>query len=372
MKFAPTNAPINIEATAATLSIDLSALRSNWRLLANKVSYAECSAVIKANAYGVGQKEAMQALLAEGCRTFFVARLTEGRAARVASNDAVIYVLDGTPPDGAAAMKDYDLRPVLNSLEDVYEWAGGGPAALHFDTGMNRLGIAPQDAAQALRMLGAPPALVMSHLSCAEHPDSEENAKQIALFQQIREAAPGVPASLCNSSGVFLNARPWFDMVRPGYALYGGNPTPWTTNPMRPVVSIHAPILQIRRVEPGQRVGYNGVWTAQRPTTVAILAIGYADGLPRSCSRVDGGFGADVAIGGFRCPVIGRISMDLIAADVTDAPEEAARRGAIAEVVGKIITVDEVAERAGTIGYEILTRLGPRYLRVHYDDALRS
>ncbi len=351
----------------ATLTIDLAALRANWRMLADMVAPAECAAVVKADGYGCGLERVVGALLAEGCRTFFVARLSEGFRARATAHDAAIYVLDGLTPGDAAAMRQAGLRPALGSLPEIAEWsaAGGGPAALHFDTGMNRLGLAVQEAETALALLGRAPALLMSHFASSEDLASPDNPAQIERFAQLRAMIQNISASLCNSSGIFLSTHPWHDLARPGYALYGGNPTPDRANPMRPVVTLEAPILQTRRVEAGAHVGYNGQWTAKRPTLLAVIPVGYADGVPRSAMGVDGKPGPNVVIGGVRCPIAGRVSMDLICIDATDAPAGAVERGAPVEVLGQTIGIDEFGTRAGTIGYEILTSLGRRYTRVY-------
>ncbi len=355
--------------TAATLAIDLAALRANWRKLADMVAPAECAAVVKADGYGCGLERVVGALLAEGCGAFFVARLSEGLRARAVTAEATIYVLDGLLAGAAAEIRAASLRPALGSLAEIREWAdgGGGPAALHVDTGMNRLGLALDDAKTALAALGRAPDLVMSHFVSSEDFASPDNPAQIERFARLRAMIPDVRASLCNSSGIFLSAHPWLDVARPGYALYGGNPTPGRPNPMRPVVSLEAPILQTRRIAAGATVGYNAQWTAQRPTRLVVIPVGYADGIPRSAMGVDGKPGPDVAIAGVRCPIVGRVSMDLICIDATDAPAGAVERGAPVELLGPTIGVDEFGERAGTIGYEILTGLGRRYRRVYLD-----
>ncbi|MFO1118440.1 MAG: alanine racemase [Beijerinckiaceae bacterium] len=353
----------------ATLTIDLRALRANWRKLADMIAPAECAAVVKANAYGCGLEQAVAALWTEGARTFFVARISEGVRARKVAPDATIYVLDGLAPGTAAELRAGNLRPALGSLDEIREWAasGGGPAALHFDTGMNRLGLAAADCAAALAALGERPALAMSHYASSENPASAQNDRQTEAFRSIAKLLQNIPLSLSNSSGIFLDLKPWFDLARPGYALYGGNPTPGRPNPMRAVVTLEAPIVQTRSIGAGETVGYNARWTAARPTRLAIIPVGYADGIPRGAKGADGKAGAPVAIAGRRCPIVGRVSMDLIAIDATEAPEGAVRRGAPVEVLGSTIGVDEFGEAAGTIGYEILTGLGDRYRRAYRD-----
>lgn len=346
----------------ATLTIDLLALRANWRLLANMVAPAECAAVVKANAYGIGLAEAARALAAEGARTFFVARLEEGIRLRALLPDITVYVLDGLAGEPDAFRRE-QLRPVLGTAADLALWreAGeGAPAAFHIDTGMNRLGFSPNEVG-GINDVNL--ALVLSHFTSSERPDAVDNARQIALFDRLRPT--GIPASLANSSGIFLPPRPWYNLVRPGYALYGGNPTPSAPNPMRPVVHLDAPVLQVRDVPTGATVGYNGQWTARRPSRIATLGLGYADGIPRGAAATDTKPGPEVAIEGRRCPIVGRVSMDLTTIDVTDVAFSACDVGTRVEVLGRTISVDEFGERAGTIGYEILTGLGRRYRRCY-------
>jgi alanine racemase len=251
----------------------------------------------------------------------------------------------------------------------VDEWrAIGGPAALHVDTGMNRLGLTPEEFAGALaegRFGNATPSLVMSHFVSAEEPGSALTARQTAAFDKAHRLLPGVPASLCNSSALFLPDPPLYDLARPGYALYGGNPTPGHANPMRPVVRLEATVTQVRQVAASDTIGYNAQWTARRPTRIATLSLGYADGWLRSQSASDSHEGGLALIHGRPCPFAGRVSMDLITVDVTDLPTGTVRRGDLAVLLGDGISVDDVAILANTNGYEILTDLGQRYAR-HY------
>ena len=247
-------------------------------------------------------------------------------------------------------------------------WAADTPpAALQIDTGMNRLGLSLKDIAASASLLdGMDVALVLSHFTSSENCDASDNALQLDRFRTVTTLAP--KASLANSSGIFLQDEPWFDLVRPGYALYGGNPTPDTTNPMKGVVTLEAPIVQVREIADGETVGYNNRWTARRPSRIATVALGYADGIPRGAAATDAKPGPDVAIDGHRCPIAGRISMDLITVDVTDIVPEKTQRGCAVEFIGPTISVDEFGSRAGTIGYEILTNLGSRYQRQYVDD----
>ena len=205
----------------------------------------------------------------------------------------------------------------------------------------------------------------MSHFVASEEPRNPLNSAQIALFDTTRAVFPGIPPSLCNSSALFLPQPPYYDLVRPGYALYGGNPTPGLPNPMRPVVSLNVAIQQTRWIEAGQTVGYNAQWTAPRRTRLATLLAGYADGLPRTAGATNDFAGADVMIAGRRCRLVGRMSMDLCVADVTEMPEEDARPGVHAQFLGDEIGVDELGQRSRTIGYHILTSLGSRYRRTY-------
>ena len=233
---------------------------------------------------------------------------------------------------------------------------------------MNRLGLSLEDAHGLVPRINAGNhgiTLVMSHLACAEDLHNPMNARQAANFREIAHLYTGVPASLANSSGTFLGPQFQFDLMRPGAALYGVNPTPEADNPMQPVVGLKTRIVQIRNVERGESVGYGAIWTARRPTKLAIVSTGYADGYFRAAGGADGVRSAEVIVAGQRCPIAGRISMDLMAVDITDLPDKAARRGQMATLLGEGITVDELAHHFGTIGYEVLTSLGRRYARVY-------
>jgi alanine racemase len=357
------------------LTIDLDAIIANWRKLEKTAVPAECSAVIKANAYGCGIEPVAKALAAAGCKTFFVATLDEAHAARAALPEAVIYVLNGFFQNTGEAYAKINCRPVIGELNELAEWdlfcrrsGWSGGAAIHIDTGMNRLGFTIQEAQGLIPRVNAGDhgiTLVMSHLVSAEQLNSPVNARQLAAFREIASLFTGVPAALANSSGIYLGSPFQFDLVRPGAALYGVNPTPEADNPMQPVVDLKARIIQTRNLERGDTVGYGGTWTARRPTKLAIVATGYADGYFRAASANDGTRGAEVIVAGKRCPIAGRVSMDLIAVDITDLPPNAARRGHMVTLIGEGITVDELAHRFGTIGYEVLTSLGRRYARVY-------
>lgn len=354
----------------ARLTIDLDALAGNWRTLQRHAGGAECAGVVKADSYGLGLDATAPALWEAGCRTYFVAHVHEGVRLRGLLPSAVIYVLNGLLPGSADAHARERLRPVLGSVEEIEEWrtflatsGWRGEAALHVDTGINRLGLdLAAAAALAARLREVPLSLVLSHLACAEDAAHPMNALQVAAFREARGHYPGVPASLANSSGIFLPGAT-FDLVRPGYALHGGNPLPGRPSPTRPVVALEAGVIQVRDVPEGASVGYGASWTAGRPSRIAYIHLGYADGFLRAGSGPDGHSGAVVSVADRRCPVVGRISMDMAAADVTDLPEGTLRRGDAVEVIGPTLSIEEVAERAGTIGYELLTDLGRRYER---------
>ena len=355
------------------LSIDLAALEANWKLLSGTTVPVECAAVVKGDAYGCGLEPVTRRLAAAGCRTFFVADLAEGRRVRAVAKEATVYLLNGIMPGSAAAFADSNLRPVINSTTELAEWDAfvatkgwQGGAALHVDTGMNRLGVTVDEAvAIAPRIQSASHgfSLLMSHLACADTPDHPMNDRQVRLFREIRIMYRGVPSSIANSSGIFLGGTLYCDLVRPGVALYGVNPTPGKKNPMRPVVGLKGRIVQVRTIAKGDSVGYAASFTASRASRIAVVAVGYADGFLRAAAAAKGKPAAEILIGGKRCPIVGRISMDLLTVDATDLPEGTVRRGDLATLIGDGLGVDELASAMGTIGYEVLTHLGSRYER---------
>src|ERR1700744_6516653 len=334
---AEANQTAALAAASGILTVDLDALVANWRKLEKTAVPAECSAVIKANAYGCGTEPVAQALTKAGCKTFFVATLDEAAAVRAAAPSAAVYVLNGFVPNTGDAYAKVGARPVIGDLNELAEWdvfcrrtGWAGGAAIHIDTGMHRLGLTLAEAHGLIPRINAGDhgiSLVMSHLACAESLNNPMNARQLAAFRAIASEFSGVPASLANSSGIFLGSSFQFDMVRPGAALYGVNPTPEADNPMLPVVELKARVVQIRDVERGESVGYGGNWMARRPTRLAIISAGYADGYFRAGSSNDGTRGAEVIVAGKRCPVAGRISMDLMAVDITELEKNAVRRG---------------------------------------------
>lgn len=339
------------------LQIDLSAVQANWQALAQRSGKARAAAVVKADAYGLGAIRVAPALYQAGARDFFVALASEGRAIRPhLAEDARIFVLSGH----MAGADLTGLIPVLNSAEQFFRDRAlrpNRPFAIQLDTGMNRLGMeAGEWAALRAEALAAPngsgkgPALVMSHLACADE-ISEENPRQLAAFRAMTDDIGDVPRSLSATGGILLGPDYVFDLTRPGVGLYGGLPFA----DARPVVTLSLPVIQTRLVQPGEFVGYGAAWRADRPTRVATVAAGYADGLLRSLS----GKGVILWAGDVACPIIGRVSMDLITCDVSALAEVPAAL----DILNATQTVDALADRAGTIGYEILTSLGARYPR---------
>jgi alanine racemase len=335
---------------------------------------AECAAVVKADAYGLGMAAVAPALARAGCETFFVATLGEAEELRALLARATIYVLAGLLEGSAPLYHQLGLRPVLNSADEIEEWAAFSkaareklPAAIHIDSGMNRLGLS---AAEVEAVAGAKNfwnafelAMVMSHLACADEPEHGKNAVQKKTFDALRSKLPKARASLANSAGILLGAGYHYDLVRPGIALYGGKASRTGANPFAPVVQLSGRVLQVRDVVPGETVGYGATRTLKRHSRIAVLAVGYADGVFRALSVADNRQGLQVHFGSHPAPLIGRVSMDLITVDVTDIPHELARRGAWVELIGAHVAAHEFAAHAGTIDYEVLTNLGTRAVR---------
>lgn len=371
---APASASVPASRAGALLTIDLDAIRANYRLLRSQAGPAACAGVMKADAYGLGMEFVAPALAREGCRVFFTAHVDEGMRLRaLVPLDAMIYVLHGPPPGATRAFLEHDLVPVLNDPGQVADWRAAAqaagrvlPAAIQFDTGMSRMGLAPADLQALLddpaSLDGIRPVLAMSHLACADEPAHPLNALQCERFgaglEGLRARFPGLPGSLANSSGVFLGSAFHHQLVRPGAALYGINPQPGAVNPLRQPVSLAARIVQTRTVQAGDAVGYGAHFVASGPTRIATISIGYADGWLRSLSCRGHAF-----IDGTRVPVVGNVSMDSITLDVTGIPEARIAPGQPVELLGAHQSVDEVARDAGTIGYEVLTRLGSRFHR---------
>jgi alanine racemase len=368
------------DQNAAILTIDLAAIAANYRQLRQLVGPATCGAAVKADGYGLGAVHVGPALYQAGCRDFFVATLDEGLALRsVIGRDARIMVLSGLAPGNVDAVLRARLTPVLNGPRDVELWAGGDwshldsssrpPAAvLQLDTGMSRLGFGAGDWSRLLAtdfLDRFPISLVISHLGCSDDPQAAMNARQLATFRAMTQAAggrlgPDMKCSLAASSGIFLGADYHFDLVRPGAALYGVNPISGTPNPLRQVVGLQAKILQVHDVDAGTLVGYGATHKCEHPTRIATVGCGYADGIFRALSSQ----GA-VHVGDYRAPIVGRVSMDLLSIDVGDVPSDLAQPGMIVDIIGPHQDVDVLARSAATIGYELLTGLGQRFHRVY-------
>ncbi len=366
---------LNSSGTTARLSVNLSALKANYRILQNLSGSAQCAGVVKADAYGLGMEPVSRALWDAGCRTYFVALLGEAEALRRHVPNAEIYVLNGLMGGLPADYAQLNTRPVLTSIDEINEWSRycrdkntSLPAAIHVDTGINRLGL---EFDQALPFFQSDEtcqnfelSMVMSHLACADEPGHPLNDEQVRKFQALRELVdPNVTFSLANSAGILSVPTAHFDLVRPGIALYGSNPVAGSKIKLETVAKLEARILQVRNVAAGHSVGYGATYVCQRASKIAVLGLGYADGYLRKLSSINGSSKAHVCISGHFAPVIGRVSMDMIGVDVTDLPQNIVKRGMVAEVIGENISLDGVALAGETISYEILTRLGNRFDR---------
>lgn len=359
------------DRAGAILTIDLGAIADNYRLLCRRLGAVACAGVVKADAYGLGAAEVAPALWAAGCRSYFTATLDEGLALREALPKAEILVLNGLVRGAEMEYRGHALLPVLNSLDEIVGWSAAAraagaalPAAVHIDSGMSRLGLPPAEldrlVAEPERLTGVSVAVVMSHLACPDEPEHPQNPLQLATFQRAlaRFRPAGSRRSFASSSAVFLGPEYHFDLARPGAALYGLRPSREAPNPLRPVVRLQGKILQLRDVDTGTPVGYGASHRFARPARLATVGAGYADGYLRSLSNR----GSAVA-GGRRVPVVGRVSMDLISLDVSDVPAHELKPGDFVDLIGPGNPVDDLADQASTIGYEILTSLGRRYAR---------
>lgn len=341
--------------STARLTIDLQALVANWRAL-DAMTKCETAAVVKADGYGLGAGPVAKALANVGVRRFFVAVAEEGAAVRAAIGPGpTIAVFSGHMPGDTSLIRNHDLTPLINSVDQMLlhvESLPGRAFGLQLDSGMNRLGMEPAEWA-ALKdiALSQMPVMILSHLACADHPEHPMNAKQLKVFRGMT-AGMDVPRSLAATGGTLLGPDYHFEMTRPGIGLYGGMPFV----DAHPVVSLDLPIVQIRDVNPGETVGYGCTWTAQRPSRIATLSAGYADGLIRAM-----GSKAVLHVGDTPCPLVGRVSMDLLTVDVTDLDHDPHS----VSILGRHNSVDTLARAAGTIGYEILTSFGARYARTY-------
>lgn len=372
------------DAAPLRLTVDLGALADNWRDMARRSGKARASAVVKADAYGMGIEDCGATLYHAGARDFFVATVAEGATLRPHAPEARIFVLSGIWPGQERLVFANDLVPVVASEEQLSFWMGlmaergNHPFALHVDTGFNRLGLSLDDALfladDVTRPASFDPVLVLSHLACADTPSSPMNRMQLESFQQVVAAFEGVESSLSASAGIFLGPDYHFDLTRPGIALYGGEAVNGVANPMRAVAKAEARILQIREAKQGQTVSYGGTLRLTRDSRLAIASVGYADGYHRSLSgsgiplREMGNSDAHGFVNGHKVPIAGRVTMDLTIFDVTDLPANAIRAGDYIELFGPNMPVDDVARAAGTIGYEMLTGLGLRYERQYLVD----
>ncbi len=358
------------DAATATveLTVDLDALARNYRRLRDAAAPAECGAVVKANAYGLGVEPVARRLAREGCRTFFVASLAEGVELRGFLPSAEILVFEGLLPGGADALEAARLVPVLNSLEQVRAWAGRRtPAALHIDTGMSRLGLSAADVAAlaADRGLLARVELstVMTHLACADETEHPLTERQLERFDVLRRQLPAARTSIGNSAAAFRGARYCGDLARPGIGLYGGNPFVGRESPVECVATLRGRVLQVRSVDEACTVGYGATYDARPPARLAVIGAGYADGYPRAL-----GNRSFASFGGTRLPVVGRVSMELLCLDVSALPEGAPAAGDWVELIGPNVPIDELATAADTISYELLTRFGQQIRRVYLGD----
>ncbi|MGH1479324.1 MAG: alanine racemase [Geminicoccales bacterium] len=357
------------ESARGVLTINLDALGSNYRRLKQLAGPSEVGGVVKANGYGLGVKEVGSCLYAAGCRSFFVAHPNEGVALRATLRDAAIYVLHGLAPGTEKDIADAKLIPVLNHPGELARYAAFAltrdqklPAALQIDTGMCRLGFSPAEIGQLDRDDLDPIdlRLVISHLISAEEADNPLNVVQRCRFEQQREGLEGTKASLANSSGMFLGTDFHYDLCRPGVALYGVNPTPGKPNPMLPVVTLRAPVLQVHEIDQPGTVGYGATYDVAGGSRIATVPIGYADGYQRAAGEK-----ATARIAGEIVPIAGRVSMDLISLDISTLPQDSVHPGCMVDLIWGSDGVDRMADASGTIGYEVLTRLGTRYAR-HY------
>jgi alanine racemase len=352
--------PAEAEA-CGILKINLTAIASNWEWL-SKYTDAECASVVKGNAYGCGIEPIASALSKSGCKIFFVTNLSEARRVRAIAPNVIIYALHGLYSGTAQAFAEVNARPVINSMTEMaewdafvtsYKWRGG--CALNVATGERGAGLSMEEAAALAPKVNAPNhgiTLLMSHLGNDDKADHPVNERQISAFRDLCHVYRGIPGSLANSSGIFLGRKAHFDLVRAGAALYGVNPTPGHSNPMLPVIELRARIVQVRNM------GY----TAKRSTRLALVSVGYADGYPYASTHK-----LQVLVGGYRCPVAGPPSMDLLPIDVTDLPDPtAARYGEMVTLIGGAIGIDEVAAAIRSTAREVLSQLGSRFHRIYY------
>ena len=351
------------------ITIDLDALEANFRFCSEKLQPARCAAVVKADAYGLGVRKIAPVLRRAGCRQFFTATHREGAALRALLPDAEIYIMEGVTERSLTIFCDHGLVPVLITPAHSALWAAQGrklsrrlPAIIHIDTGMTRLGFGERELGQLLQQPDDLDWLdirfIMTHYACADEPNDAKTRKQLGQFDRLRGLLPPAPTSIGNSAGGLLGQSFSGDIARLGIALFGGNPYQNEMPELKPVIRVQSRILQVREIDEGTTVGYGATYSAKQPMRIATVGTGYADGYPWSL-----GNRGIASVGGHRVPVVGRVSMDMITLDVTSVPDELLRAGLMVDLIGPGLTLEEVAELAGTINYEILTRLSQRARR---------
>ncbi|WP_169568744.1 alanine racemase [Sneathiella limimaris] len=362
--------------SAGYITIDLVAIQKNYQKLLSLMEANDCAAVVKADAYGLGAQMVAPALHDAGCQKFFVAIPEEGVALRRILPDVEIFILGGLFPDCEEVYVHERLAPVLNSLEEIETWSkltqshGPLPAIIHIDSGICRLGLLEADvnalAANPGIMDGIEVEYLMSHLASADDFKNPQNQEQLdtltGLIAKLPEGLRNTPVSFANSSGMFHGTDFRFELGRPGIALYGANPTPHLENPMLPVVEWQGKVLQVHDVDSGKPVGYGATYRTSKRSRIATVSIGYADGYFRYLGNK-----AEVSINNKRVPVVGRVSMDMITIDITSLDEGECERGDLVYLIGESVTLDYIAEKAGTVAYEILTSLGQRCHRRYLD-----
>ena len=371
------------------LTVDLGALKANYQLLQMHTGVAETAAVVKANAYGLGVDIVVPALVSAGCKTLYVAQIDEGIEVRKLAPDARIFVIYGAPKGTETTLLAHNLMPLICSAEQLDRWgqyirkvATPCPYGLHVDTGMNRSGLTMAEArlvgmhSDVLKASGL--CHIMTHPACADDPAHPMNAKQISLFQELKQIFSNIESSYANSAALLNGGACGADITRPGIALYGGEALNDVANPMRPVVKAEGRIIQIRHAKEGETVSYGATVTLKRDTKIAVCTVGYADGYHRSIGSANArdGYGDDTEstrkahgnragfVCGVRVPILGRVTMDFTMFDVTDVPDSQLDKAEFIEVFGAKIALDDVARAGGTIGYELLTSLGRRFERL--------
>ncbi len=355
----------------AVLKVDQEAIAHNFTFLQSQLPNSKCAAVVKADAYGLGMLKISPILANAGCDHFFVATLDEALQLRQVIAKPQIFVLGGLLAGCEQDFHHNNLTPILNDLGQIELWNSYAsklnqklPAIIHLDTGMWRLGLPPSEVTQLANDLDLINAfdlkLIMSHLACSDSPHHDKNLQQMNAFNQALATLPKTKASLANSHGIFLGNEYHYDMVRPGRSLYGLGARFLHTEGLCQALQVYARIMQVSAIGKGQTIGYDAMYCVSKPTRIATIAIGYADGYSRTLSNH-----GRVFIGGFEAPIVGRVSMDLITVDVGEVPESLAIPGAWAEIIGENISADDVALAAGTTSREISSKFGTRFHRIY-------